>query len=124
MKGKFWRKALAAALALLIVSGSVPIQPFSRVLDEVAITANAAETINGLTYNETGGYYEINNADALIAFRNYVNSGHDCSGLTFKQTADITLTQNFTPIGYRKDTAAVRLNDFAGGAATVRSAAE
>ena len=102
MKGKFWRKALAAALALLIVSGSVPIQPFSRVLDEVAITANAAETINGLTYNETGGYYEINNADALIAFRNYVNSGHDCSGLTFKQTADITLTQNFTPIGYRK----------------------
>ena len=103
MKGKFWRKALAAALALLIVSGSVPIQPFSRVLDEVAITANAAETINGLTYNETGGYYEINNADALIAFRNYVNSGHDCSGLTFKQTADITLTQNFTPIGYRKD---------------------
>ena len=42
MKGRFWRKALAAALALLIVSGSTPIQPFSQVFDRTVIKASAA----------------------------------------------------------------------------------
>ena len=42
MKGRFWRKALAAALALLIVSGNTPIQPFSQVFDRTVITASAA----------------------------------------------------------------------------------
>ena len=42
MKGRFWKKALAACLALLIVSGGVPVQPFSRVFERTAITANAA----------------------------------------------------------------------------------
>ena len=41
MKGKFWRKALAASLALLIVSGSTPIKPLSQVFDRTAITASA-----------------------------------------------------------------------------------
>ena len=44
MKGKFWRKALAAALALLIVSGGVPIQPLSQVFEDIAITASAMRT--------------------------------------------------------------------------------
>lgn len=42
MKGKFWRKALAAALALLIVSGGVPVKPFTDILSPAAITAEAA----------------------------------------------------------------------------------
>ena len=42
MKGRFGRKALAAALALLIVSGSTPIQPFSQVFDRTVIKASAA----------------------------------------------------------------------------------
>ena len=41
MKGKFWRKALAAALALLIVSGGVPVKPFTAIFSPVAITAEA-----------------------------------------------------------------------------------
>lgn len=41
MKGKFWRKALAAAMGLLIVSGSVPIKPVSDIFGDMAITANA-----------------------------------------------------------------------------------
>lgn len=41
MKGRFWRKALAAALALLIVSGSAPIKPITDVFGDIAITANA-----------------------------------------------------------------------------------
>lgn len=47
MKGKILKKVLAAALLLALVTGGVPVQPFSRVLDEVAITANAAEVASG-----------------------------------------------------------------------------
>ena len=42
--GRFWRKALAAVLALLIVSGSTPIQPLSQVFEDIAITASAEGT--------------------------------------------------------------------------------
>jgi hypothetical protein len=62
-------------------------------------TAWAEDAITGLTYNTTGGYYEIPDADALNALRTYVNQGNDCSSKTFKQTADITLTSAFSPIG-------------------------
>ncbi|HRU96074.1 MAG TPA: hypothetical protein P5092_01375 [Ruminococcus sp.] len=43
MKEKFWRKALAAALALVIMSGATPIKPLSQVFEDIAITANAAK---------------------------------------------------------------------------------
>ncbi|MBR2201057.1 MAG: hypothetical protein IJ894_09990, partial [Bacteroidales bacterium] len=61
-------------------------------------------SINGLSYNSTGGYYEIPDADALNALASYVNSGHDCSGMSFKVTDDIDFnssntTDNFTAIG-------------------------
>ena len=62
-------------------------------------------SIDGLSYNSTGGYYEIPGADALNALASYVNSGHDCSGMSFKVTDDIdfnpssTTTDNFTAIG-------------------------
>ena len=47
MKGKFWRKALAAALALLVVSGNVPIKPVADLFGGAAITASAANTQSG-----------------------------------------------------------------------------
>lgn len=53
MKGKFWRKALAAALALLIVSGSTPIQPLSQVFEDIAITANAETNTSTITVDST-----------------------------------------------------------------------
>ena len=53
----------------------------------------------GLTYNTTGGYYEISNAQDLVVLANYVKGGNNASGKTFKQTADITLSGNFEPIG-------------------------
>lgn len=62
-------------------------------------------SIDGLSYNPTGGYYEIPNADALKALASYVNSGNNCSEMSFKVTADIdfnplsTTTDNFTAIG-------------------------
>ena len=44
MKGRFWRKALAAALALLVVSGNVPIKPVADLFGGAAITASALES--------------------------------------------------------------------------------
>ena len=65
-----------------------------------ATTAWAQEAIDGLTYNTTGGYYEINDEQDLIDLATYVNAGNNASGKTFKQTQDITMTgSNFTPIG-------------------------
>ena len=66
----------------------------------------AQEDIAGLTYNSEGGYYEIPDADALNAFRDYLATIGNGSGKTFKLTGDITYTHgnsdtehNFTPIG-------------------------
>ncbi len=41
MKGKFLKKALAAALVLTFVSGGTPASLFSQVFGDVTITANA-----------------------------------------------------------------------------------
>ncbi|MBR4153333.1 MAG: hypothetical protein IKT98_10295, partial [Selenomonadaceae bacterium] len=61
--------------------------------------------IDGLTFNSEGDYYEIGTTDALNALATYVNGGHDCAGLTFKQTADIDLTgKDFTAISDFKGT--------------------
>ena len=63
-------------------------------------TAWAQEAIDGLTYNSTGGYYEINDEQDLIDLATYVNAGNNASGKTFKQTQPITMTgMGFTPIG-------------------------
>ena len=43
MKGRFWRKTLAAALALLVVSGNVPIRSVADLFGGAAITASAEE---------------------------------------------------------------------------------
>ena len=68
-------------------------------LTMTAQTAWAQDAISGLTYNTAGGYYEINDAQDLVDLATYVNGGNNASGKTFKQTADITLSGNFEPIG-------------------------
>ena len=42
MKGRFWRKTVAACLALLLVTGNVPINPVADLFGSMAITASAA----------------------------------------------------------------------------------
>lgn len=64
MKGKILKRAVAAALAVLIVSGGVPLQPVADMFGDVAITASAeGETlqhIGGLTVcDDTRSYCEI-----------------------------------------------------------------
>ena len=43
MKGRIWRKATAASLALLIVSGYAPVRPAADLFMDMAITARAME---------------------------------------------------------------------------------
>lgn len=63
MKNHFWRKTAAGLLALLIVSGGVPVQPFTDIFSPVAITASAASNVyltDFLTVSSSGtatGYF-------------------------------------------------------------------
>ena len=70
----------------------------------------------GLTWNATGGYHEINDAQDLIDFATYVDACpmYHCAGMTFKLTADLDFTNmptrsvngnsgNFHPIGLVED---------------------
>ena len=68
---------------------------------DTAIGIVGATAIDGITYNSDGGFYEIASAADLQALSTYVNSGNDCAGLKFKQTADIDMSSvaNFTAIG-------------------------
>ena len=86
----------------------------------IAMTAQTAwaqdpATIGSISYNETLEAYEINSVDNLNDLAVYVNGSgtystngsettpHDCQGLTFKMTADITYDKssenNFRTIG-------------------------
>ncbi len=66
------------------------------------VTLYAQWNIPGLTYNAEGNYFEIPDATALNTLTAFVNAGHNCEGVTFKQTGPITLTDDFTPIGEHK----------------------
>lgn len=49
--------------------------------------------------DETGKYYVIASEGELQTLAAYVNSGHNASDKRFKQTANIALTEEHTPIG-------------------------
>ena len=58
--------------------------------------------IDGLTYDETNGWFVIDSPAALNALSAYSKS-HTCEGKTFMQTADIALSGSFTPISEYSD---------------------
>ncbi|MBQ9560408.1 MAG: InlB B-repeat-containing protein, partial [Bacteroidaceae bacterium] len=58
--------------------------------------------IDGLTYDETNGWFVIDSPAALNALSAYSKS-HTCEGKTFKQTVDIALSGSFSPIGEYSD---------------------
>lgn len=65
---------------------------------------NTLETLDGGYTFDTEGtgdskVYLVSDEVELEQLAAYVNSGHDASGMTFKQTANITLTKEHTPIG-------------------------
>ena len=66
MKGRFWRKALAASLALLIVTGSVPIKPISNMFESMVVTAEAVEEYTKTFDFSTGQKSDDNSTLSLI----------------------------------------------------------
>ncbi|MBQ3435177.1 MAG: hypothetical protein IJG24_09070, partial [Selenomonadaceae bacterium] len=76
--------------------------------------------IAGLTFDATDDSYIIDSVDALQTLRNYVNDGHDCAGLAFKQTEEINLDSiaNWTPIGNADNSFA---GTFDGGGNTINN---
>ena len=103
MKGRFWRKALAAALALLIVSGSTPIQPLSQMFEDIAITASA-ETVTSTMFGTLGesGYYTLSSQtytltdDVNTAGYIYVPAGVTATIYLNGHTIDRGLTSEMT----------------------------
>lgn len=66
----------------------------------IAYEVHAAEEISGLNFNPYDEVYEIPDKNAFTTLANYVNAGHNGSGKTFRQTADIDMTgTEFTPVG-------------------------
>lgn len=61
------------------------------------------ENLDGYVFetatDETGKYYAIASESELQTLAAYVNSNHNASGMRFKQTANITLTEEHTAIG-------------------------
>lgn len=70
----------------------------SATVENKGYIAAAAEgvTVSG---KEVGGAYTIGSLSALETFRNTVNSGNTFEGLTVELTADIALSDGWTPIG-------------------------
>ena len=82
MKGKFWRKALAVATSVLMLSGGVPIQPLSQVFEDIAITASAEGTTVDLS--SLTGNYTAQDGDVL--------TGSTSGTVTIANNANITLS--------------------------------
>ena len=90
MKGRFWKKITAGALALLLVSGGVSMQPIAEYLNP-AITASALSgSLSGEGTKESP--YLIEDADDWATFASNINSGIDADKY-YKLTADITVSK-------------------------------
>ena len=91
MKEKPFRLFSRAALALLMM-----------LLTSASAWAQSTETLGGYTFtigtDGDGQYYIVDCEAALRALSSYSTS-NNCSGKRFVQTADITLTGTFAPIG-------------------------
>ena len=63
--------------------------------------SNQLMAVNGTLTKNADGEYEISDYNDLIAFRDLVNGGDNCSGKTFVLTKDIEISDtSWTPIGY------------------------
>lgn len=73
------------------------------VLTAATAWAQNSEDLDGYTFATEGEgdskVYLINNEADLERLAAYVNSGHDCYGMTFKLNASFTMTAEHTPIG-------------------------
>ena len=73
------------------------ISPYSG-SQNVSYQVKAADVIEGLAFDPYDECYNIPDAAAFNTLCTYVNDGHNCAGKTFRQTGDIYLNNNFTPM--------------------------
>ena len=67
---------------------------------QLTITYTDAPTLS-IFESDGENAYKIKSKDDLRHLANYVNNGNNaCTGLTFRQTQDITCDNTYTPIGY------------------------
>ncbi|MBQ9384885.1 MAG: hypothetical protein IJT87_11680, partial [Ruminiclostridium sp.] len=96
------KRILGAATAAAVAVGSLGAVP-AGVLPDFSIAASAeTETLGGAyTFTKLAeNTYAIRSKTELKNLAYYVNAGNDCTGLTFKQTADIDMQgETYTPIG-------------------------
>ena len=83
MKGKLFKKALAVATSVLMLSGGVPIQPLSQVFENIAITAHTQGTT--VTLTSESGNVTLNNGDVLTG------TGGTETHVTIADGAQVTL---------------------------------
>ena len=115
MKNHFWRKNAAGLLALLIVSGGVPVQPFTDIFSPVAITASAASNVyltDFLTVSSSGtatGYFTYSDHFYKVEW----------SGINTSETSTVRLY-----ISYRNSYAFSYISDYitSGRADTLKEA--
>ena len=74
-------------------------------LATVASWGASIVNLGGYSFTYDNGYYLIQNATDLNNLAAYVNGGGSTSGKSFKQTTNITLSGNFTPIGFAQGSA-------------------
>lgn len=102
MKGKLFKKALAVATSVLMLSCGVPIQSLSQVFEDIAITASAEENVSSSkgssTYVEMPqtGFREYTIPDGTTTFNVYDYTGQG-TGYAPRNDSYLLLT---APYGY------------------------
>ncbi len=124
MRRSLWKKTLAACFALLIVSGGVPVQPFSQMFERSAITASAAEnvTICG-DFTVTGGtlntdYKYENNVLTILTDTPITISG-TTSTERIEVASGVSANVTLSGVNITSDNAAFRIANGSTGNVTV-----
>ena len=69
MSKNYFKKTLAGIFAVAIVASSIPLAPYTKMLDSISITASAASTADGFNYDA--------NADGTVTITGYSGTDTD-----------------------------------------------
>ena len=97
MSGKILKKAIAAALVIMLVGGSAAVSPVSVLFGSTAVTARALTGVTVGTgaehFTQNGDTYTISDAEGWNEFCAAVEAGNDFSGKTVQLSENISVTK-------------------------------